>query len=70
MSEESKYSTISFPKDVVEAIKNLIKELRYWPSVTSFAREAVIEKLRMETKVLKERRERAEREGVDKGKES
>ncbi len=69
MSEESKYTTISFPKDILEAIKNLIKELRYWPSITSFAREAVIEKLQMERKVLKEIREREEREGVAKGKE-
>ena len=62
MGEESKYTTISFPKDILEAIKDLIKELRYWPSVTSFAREAVLEKIRMERKVLKDIRERA-REG-------
>lgn len=57
MSEGSKYTTISFPKEIVEAIKKLIEELKYWPSVTSFAREAVLEKIRREKKVLEELRE-------------
>jgi len=63
--EESKYQTISFPIEIHGAIKELISELGYWPSVTSFAREAVLEKIRRERQTLKElRAERTER-GVD-----
>ena len=60
MSDESIYTTISFPKEIVEAVKALIKDLKYWPSVTSFAREGVLEKIRRERIVLKELRERGE----------
>ncbi len=57
MSEKSDYTTISFPREIVGAVKTLIKELKYWPSVTSFAREAVLEKIKQERQVLKELRE-------------
>ncbi len=62
LSEESKYTTISFPKDVVEAVKTLINDLKYWPSIASFAREAVLEKVKEERNVLKELREREKRD--------
>ena len=64
--EESKYQTVSVPKEILEAIKELIAELKYWPSVTSFAREALLEKIRRERAVLKEIKGR---EDVDEGKE-
>ncbi len=67
MGEESKYTTISFPKDIVEAIRKLIKELKYWPSITSFAREAVLEKIKQERKVLKELRENGGKKDADTG---
>ncbi len=67
MGEESKYTTISFPKEIVEAIRKLIKDLKYWPSITSFAREAVLEKIKQERKVLKELRENGGRKDDDKG---
>ncbi len=52
--EASKYQTVSVPKEILEAIKELIAELKYWPSVTSFAREALLEKIRQEKAVLRE----------------
>jgi len=54
MGEESMYQTVSVPKEILEAIKELIAELKYWPSVTSFAREALLEKIKQEKAVLKE----------------
>ena len=58
------YQSISVPKEILEAIKELIAELKYWPSVTSFAREALLEKIRQEKAVLKEvRKARGEEEG-------
>jgi len=63
MGEASKYQTVSVPKDILEAIKELIAELKYWPSVTSFAREALLEKIKQEKAVLKEiRKARGEKE--------
>ncbi|GAG97423.1 unnamed protein product [marine sediment metagenome] len=57
MDEKWKYQTVSVPKEILKAIKELIAELKYWPSVTSFAREALLEKIRQEKAVLKELRE-------------
>jgi len=52
--------------EIVEAIRELIEELKYWPSVSSFCREAVLEKIRREKKVLKElRAERREPKAGD-----
>jgi len=42
---------------MVEDIRNLIKELKYWPSVSTFCREAVLEKIKKERALLKELRE-------------
>jgi len=54
LSESKKYTSVSFPREVVEAVRELIEELKYWPSVSAFAREAVLEKIRRERKALKE----------------
>jgi len=65
LSKSSKWTSVAFPKEIVEAIRKLIEELKYWPSVTSFCREAVLEKIKQEKKVLKEIREDVEKEDVD-----
>jgi len=58
MSEEKKQSrkfrSVSLPTGVLEAIDALIEELGYWPSRSSFVREACLEKLRREESRLKE----------------
>lgn len=64
MSKASKWTTVAFPKEIVETVRKLIEELKYWPSVTSFCREAVLEKIKQEKKVLKEIREDVEKEDV------
>lgn len=40
-----KYTTVSFPKPLIEDITKLVEEIGYWPSTTAFAREALVEKL-------------------------
>ena len=65
MDEASKYQTVSVPKEILEAIKDLIEELGYWPSVTSFVREGVLEKIRRERQTLKEVKEARAERGVD-----
>ena len=57
MSENQKYTSVSFPTEVVEAVRKLIEELKYWPSASAFCREAVLEKIKQEKKVLRELRE-------------
>ena len=57
MTEKSKWTSVSFPREIVDAVEKLIEELKYWPSISSFCREAVLEKIRKEKKVLKELRE-------------
>ena len=52
--EASMYQSISVPKEILEAIKELIAELKYSPSDTSIAREALLEKIKQEKAVLKE----------------
>jgi Arc/MetJ-type ribon-helix-helix transcriptional regulator len=58
MSEEKKQSrkfrSVSLPTGVLEAIDALIEELGYWPSRSSFVREACLEKRRREESRLKE----------------
>ena len=51
------YVTISLPKAISDAVDELIDELGYWPSRGSFVREATLEKIREERKLLKELRE-------------
>lgn len=57
MSETPKWTSVSFPKEMIEAIRKLIEELKYWPSASAFCREAVLDKIRKEKQVLKELRE-------------
>jgi Arc/MetJ-type ribon-helix-helix transcriptional regulator len=49
-----KFGSASLPMGVLEAIDVLIEELRYWPSRSSFVREACLEKIRREEDRLKE----------------
>ncbi len=42
------FGAISIPMPVLEEIDKLIKEYGYWPSRSSFAREACIEKIERE----------------------
>jgi len=41
----NEYTTVSFPKPLIEDINKLVKEVGYWPSIAAFAREALVEKL-------------------------
>jgi Arc/MetJ-type ribon-helix-helix transcriptional regulator len=41
----TKYTTVSFPKALIDDITQIVKEVGYWPSTTSFVREACVEKL-------------------------
>jgi len=52
-----KYVTISLPKAIGEDIDELIEALGYWPSRGSFVREAAIDKIRKERKLVRELRE-------------
>ena len=54
MSKTPKWTSVAFPSEMVEDIRELIKELKYWPSVSTFCREAVLEKVRKERELLKE----------------
>ena len=53
----AKYSTVSIPRGIADAIDELIDELGYWPSRGAFVREACLEKVRDEQKRLMELRE-------------
>ena len=50
-----KYRTISMPIGITDEIERLIEELRYWPSVGAFCREACLEKIREEHRLMRER---------------
>jgi Arc/MetJ-type ribon-helix-helix transcriptional regulator len=52
-----KFGSVSLPMGVLEAIDALIADLRYWPSKSSFVREACLEKIRREEDRLKERKD-------------
>jgi Arc/MetJ-type ribon-helix-helix transcriptional regulator len=56
LSKPPKWTSVAFPSEMVEAIRELIKELKYWPSVSTFCREAVLEKIKKERELLKELR--------------
>jgi Arc/MetJ-type ribon-helix-helix transcriptional regulator len=47
------FSTVSVPLPILEEIDSLIKELGYWPSRSSFVREACIEKIEREIERIK-----------------
>ena len=59
MEHGVRYVTVSIPKAIAEGIDQLIEELGYWPSRSSFVREACLEKIRSETLRLRELRDSA-----------
>ena len=59
MEHGVRYVTVSIPKAIAEGIDRLIEELGYWPSRSSFVREACLEKIRVETLRLRELRDSA-----------
>ena len=50
--KEFTYVTVSIPKAIGDEIDILIDKLGYWPSRSSFAREACLEKIRKEKRRL------------------
>lgn len=65
MAEKSKYRTVSIPTGITDEVEKLLEELGYWPSVSSFVREATLHKLRMERGNLREIREARVREAEE-----
>ncbi len=65
VTEKSKYRTVSLPKGITDEVEKLIEELRYWPSISSFVREATLEKLKVERRELRENRDAKERSEKD-----
>jgi Arc/MetJ-type ribon-helix-helix transcriptional regulator len=61
LDEKTKYVTVSIPRGIARDIDRLIKELGYWPSKSSFVREACLEKIWSERKKLRELRDDKER---------
>jgi Arc/MetJ-type ribon-helix-helix transcriptional regulator len=57
MDEKTKYVTVSIPRGIAKDIDGLIQELGYWPSKSSFVREACLEKIWSERKKLRELRD-------------
>lgn len=53
-TQSRKFGSVSLPTGVLEAIDMLIEEIRYWPSRSSFVREACLEKIRREENRLKD----------------
>jgi len=68
LSEKTKYVTVSIPRGIARDIDSLIQELGYWPSKSSFVREACLEKIWSERKKIKELRNNKKR--TDNPKES
>ena len=56
MAEKTKYRTVSLPTGITDEVQKLIDELGYWPSISSFVREATLEKLKSEQRNLRELR--------------
>ena len=61
----SKWKTVSLPRGLTDDIQFLLNECGYWPSVSSFVREATLEKLKVERRNLRENREAKERSDSD-----
>jgi Arc/MetJ-type ribon-helix-helix transcriptional regulator len=53
LSDTSRYVTVSIPKAIAGKIDFLIDELGYWPSRSSFVREACLEKISVEERRLR-----------------
>jgi len=64
LSKTSKWTSVAFPSKMVEEIRELIKELNYWPSISTFCREAALEKIKKERELLKELRDEKRKPGV------
>ena len=58
----AKFATISLPVRLIEEIERIVETFGYWPTKTSFVREAVLEKLERFKKELEERKHREEKE--------
>jgi len=53
----TEYRTVSIPRSLAEDVAKFVEEVGYWPSLSSFVREACHEKLyaeRMKQKAIKE----------------
>jgi len=55
------YTTVSLPRPLLNEINRLIKQVGFWPSLSSFVREACLEKLHAER--MKQRAFALEAEG-------
>ena len=53
LSDITRYVTVSIPKAIAAKIDSLIEELGYWPSRSSFVREACLEKISVEERRLR-----------------
>lgn len=52
------FSAVSIPTPVLEEIDHLIEELGYWPSRSSFVREACVEKIEREIERVRKLKEK------------
>ena len=65
MAEKTKYRTVSIPTGITDDVEKLIEELHYWPSVSSFVKEATLEKLKAERRNIRENMEAKKRREKD-----
>ncbi len=54
VAEKRGYVTISLTKGIADVVDELMEELGYWPSRGAFVREAALEKIQKEQKLLQE----------------
>jgi Arc/MetJ-type ribon-helix-helix transcriptional regulator len=68
MKEKHQYTSVSLSGRLVEEIDRVIEELGFWPSRSTFVREACLEKIKRERQDAKaNRRERKQNEKQEKG---
>jgi len=60
LDDKLKYVTVSIPKGVADRIDYYVSNLGYWPSRSSFVREAVLEKCDKESQKMVQLRTMAE----------
>jgi Arc/MetJ-type ribon-helix-helix transcriptional regulator len=60
LDDKLKYVTVSIPKGVADRIDFYVSSLGYWPSRSSFVREAVLEKFDRESQKIVQMRTVAE----------
>jgi Arc/MetJ-type ribon-helix-helix transcriptional regulator len=60
LDDKLKYVTVSIPKGVADRIDYYVGSLGYWPSRSSFVREAVLEKFDRESQKIVQMRTVAE----------